>query len=189
EADGGLGLGFLEVGILAEEMGRVVAPTPYLATATQLTPMLREAGASSFLADVAAGRITGTLALAEGGRWTTDAIGCTAERSGDGWRLDGRKSHVLDGATADELAVVARGEDGLGVFLVPGAKVASLPLDVIDPTMPLATVTLDGVEVDGDRVLMEPGDPRADAAITRVLEEAPTSLSLSTVAPCRSIFE
>ena len=189
ESDGGLGLGFLEVGILAEEMGRVVAPTPYLATATQLTPMLREAGASGFLAEVAAGRITGTLALAEGGRWTTDAVRCTAERSGDGWRLDGRKSHVLDGATADELAVVARGEDGLGVFLVPGSKAAALALDVIDPTMPLATITLDGVEVDGDRVLLEPGDARAEVAITRVLEEATTALSLSTVATCRSIFE
>jgi alkylation response protein AidB-like acyl-CoA dehydrogenase len=189
ESDGGLGLGFLEVGILAEEMGRVVAPTPYLATATQLSPMLREAGASGFLAEVAGGRITGTLALAEGGRWTTDAVRCTAERSGDGWRLAGRKSHVLDGATADELAVVARSEDGLGVFLVPGSKVSALPLDVIDPTMPLATVILDGVEVDGERVLIEPGDARAEVAITRVLEEATTALSLSTVATCRSIFE
>jgi alkylation response protein AidB-like acyl-CoA dehydrogenase len=75
------------------------------------------------------------------------------------------------------------------VFLVPGAKVAALALDVIDPTMPLATITFDGVEVDGDRVLIEPGDARAEVAITRVLEEATTALSLSTVATCRSIFE
>src|SRR5689334_9640883 len=56
EAHGGIGLGFLEVGILVEELGRVVAPTPFLATVTQLAPLLREAGSSFLLADIAAGR-------------------------------------------------------------------------------------------------------------------------------------
>ena len=62
EEHGGLGLGFLEVGILVEELGRVVAPSPFLATVTQLAPLLREAGSSFLLADVAAGRTTGSLA-------------------------------------------------------------------------------------------------------------------------------
>ena len=54
EAHGGLGLGVLEVGILVEELGRVVAPSPSCATVTQLAPLVREAGSSFRLDDVAA---------------------------------------------------------------------------------------------------------------------------------------
>jgi alkylation response protein AidB-like acyl-CoA dehydrogenase len=186
---GGLGLGFLEVGIVVEELGRAVAPTPYLATATQLAPVLRESGSSFLVADLAAGRCTGTLAVAEGGVWHVDAVAATARPSGDGWVLDGTKTHVLDGATATELAVVARGEAGLGVFVVPGAAVTATPTAVIDPTLPVATVHLAAVEVSGERVLVEPGDPRATQVIERTLEEATTALALSTVATCRAIFE
>ena len=57
EEHGGLGLGYLEVGIVVEELGRVAAPTPFLATATQLVPMLREAGSSFLMAEIAAGAL------------------------------------------------------------------------------------------------------------------------------------
>src|ERR687893_229149 len=69
EDDGGLGLGYLEVGILVEELGRLAAPSPYLSTATQLVPALHEAGTTFLLAEVASGTVTGSLALAEDGRW------------------------------------------------------------------------------------------------------------------------
>ena len=194
ETVGGLGLGFIEVGIVVEELGRVCAPTPFLATVTQLAPVLREAGRSDRLGDVAAGRGTGTLALAEAGRWDLGSIAATARRTAGGWVLDGTKSHVFDGATADDLAVVARledssGDEGLGVFLVPGDAVTSRPSAVIDPTMPLATVVLDGTEVDDERVLFEPGDPRGPDAIRRSVEEATAALALSTTATARAIFE
>jgi alkylation response protein AidB-like acyl-CoA dehydrogenase len=186
---GGLGLGFLEVGIVTEELGRVAAPTPFLATVTQLVPVLREAGTTWRLDDVAAGRCTGTLALAEGGVWHADAVRATARASGDGWVLDGVKSHVLDGATADELAVVARAPEGLGVFVVPGSAAEAMPTTVIDPTLPIATVVLRGVEVAGERVLVAPGDPAAERVVERALEEATTALALATVATSRAIFE
>jgi alkylation response protein AidB-like acyl-CoA dehydrogenase len=189
EAHGGLGLGYLEIGILVEELGRAVAPGPFLATVTQLVPVLAEAGSSFCLAEVAAGAVTGTLALAEGGRWAPAAVRTAARRVADGWVLDGVKSHVVDGATATELAVVARGEAGLGVFAVPGAAVTAVPAVVVDPTLPVATVTLDGVEVSGDRVLVEPGDPAAERVTERALQQATTALALSTVATCRAIFE
>ncbi len=195
EEHGGLGLGFLEVGIVVEELGRVVAPTPFLGTLTQLVPLVREAGSTFRLADVAAGTCTGTLALAEEGSWRPGAIRATARPSGSGgWLLHGTKSHVLDGTTADELAVVARldgtrGDDGLGAFAVPREQVTSTPVTVIDPTLPMATVILDGVEVDGGRVLVEPGDPAAATMVERALQEATTALALSTVASCRAVFE
>jgi alkylation response protein AidB-like acyl-CoA dehydrogenase len=194
EEHGGLGLGPLEVGIVVEELGRAVAPSPFLATVTQLVPLLVEAGASDLLAGVAAGTSTGTLALAEDGTWSLAAVRATARRTGGGWVLDGTKSHVLDGASADHLAVVARlggsaGADGVGAFLVRRSAVDSAPRAVIDPTLPIATVTLAGVEVGADAVLLEPGDPGAARAIERALHESVTAMALSTTATCRRIFE
>lgn len=186
---GGLGLGFLEVAVVAEELGRVVAPGPYLATVTQFAAAVVASGSSFGLVDVARGTATGALAIAERGRWEPGAVACEAVAVGDGWRLTGTKSHVLDGATADELVVVARGAAGLGVFAVSGSAITASSPTVIDPTLPLATVVLDSVEVAGDRVLVAPGDPRVDDVVRRMLDEATAALALSTVATCRAIFE
>src|SRR4029078_5462215 len=69
EADGGIGLGMIEAGILAEELGRVIAPGALLATVTQFVPAVREVGTAAqrtrFLGAVAAGEISGSLAIAE----------------------------------------------------------------------------------------------------------------------------
>ncbi len=189
EGHGGLGLGFVEVGVVVEELGRVVAPGPYLATVTQFAAAVVAAGSSFGLADVVAGTCTGTLAVAEGGRWDLGAVATEAVAAGGGWRLTGTKTHVLDGASAHELVVVARGDAGLGLFAVPGSAVAASSSAVMDPTMALATVVLDGVEVTGERVLLAPGDPSADDVVRRVLDEATAALALSTVATCRAIFE
>ncbi len=199
EDHGGLGLSFVEVGLVVEEMGRVVAPGPFLATVTQFAPLVREAGTpeqrTAFLPRVAEGSLTGTLALAEGdGVWRADAVHTTARPVGAGWVLDGAKSHVFDGATADEIAVVARregtsGEDGIGVFVVAGSTVSARSREVIDPTQPIADLALEGVEVTSDRVLIQPGDPRAPRAVARAVEEATTAIALSMTGTCRVIFE
>ena len=174
-ADGGLGLTFVETGLVVEELARVVAPTPFLATVTQFAAMVRECGGDgSWLEKVAEGAITATIAV--DGR-------VTAARAGDGWVLNGSVSHVLDGATADEIAVVAEG----GVFVVPKHSAKAAPLHTIDPTMPLANITLDGVQVHAERVLLTPGDDAT--GIQRAMGEAITAMALSTVATCRAIFE
>lgn len=187
---GGLGGGFVEVGVLIEALGTHVAPGPYLSTATQFSPALSAAGSGACLAQVAAGELTGTVAIAERGRWSPRIPATVAEPDGSGdWVLSGTKSHVLDGATADEMVVVARGGRGPGVFLVPAAAVRAEPLSVIDPTLGLATVHLDRARVAPERVLVEPGDPRAGQIIERTLDVATAALALSTVATCRRIFD
>jgi alkylation response protein AidB-like acyl-CoA dehydrogenase len=192
EAHGGLGLGAVELCLVAEECGRAVAPGPFLATATQLAPLLQEARGSACaedaLARVAAGRLTGTVALAEDDRWDLGAIACRAERDGAGFRLTGRKSAVFDGASAEEIAVVARGDAGLGVSLVPGAAAKAAPRTLLDPTLPLADLLLDGAPVPAERVLVAPGPAGARAA-ERALEVATVALALATVGTCRRIFE
>jgi alkylation response protein AidB-like acyl-CoA dehydrogenase len=200
EQFGGLGLGFVELSLVVEELGRVVAPSPFLATVTQFVPMVREvsepATADVYLRPVAEGRATGALALAEAatGRWEPATVTTTARPSGNGWILDGTKSWVMDGASADEIAVVARregstGTDGLGVFVVPGRSLPSRLLPVIDPTEPLVELTLDGIEVGPERVLAEPGRPGVAGAIHRALEETVACLAVSTTGTCRTIFD
>jgi alkylation response protein AidB-like acyl-CoA dehydrogenase len=196
---GGLGYGFVELAVVVEELGRVVAPSPFLATLAQFAPMVAEAGSSEqrevWLRPVAQGRITGTVALAEAaGRWDPAAVATTAEPAGSGWVLSGRKSYVLDGCSADEVVVVARrkgssGSDGLGIFVVAGSAVTARALDVRDPTQPLAELTFAGTEVDADRVLAEPGDDRAALAVRRAVEQATVAMATSVTGTCRAIFD
>ena len=192
EAQGGLGLGAVELCVVAEELGRAVAPGPFLATATHYAPLLQAAGASDLaherLARVAEGALTGTVALAEDDRWDLARVACRAERSGDGYRISGRKTGVFDGASADEIAVVARGERGLGVFLVPGAAAKPAPRTLLDPTLALADLALDGVAVPAEHALLAPG-PEVECAVARALEVATVALALATVGACRRIFE
>jgi alkylation response protein AidB-like acyl-CoA dehydrogenase len=195
EAVGGMGLGFIEVGILVEELGRATAPSPYLATITQYAAAIQEAGSTFSLSDVAHGQRTGTLAIAEAGVWRPEAIRTAAAPApGGGWSLQGRKSHVFDGASAEELVVVARrpgttDDLGLGLFVVSAESVTAEALPFpMDETIPTATVDID-TTVEGDRVLVEPGDPRARSVIDRTLQRATTAIALSTVATCRALFE
>jgi alkylation response protein AidB-like acyl-CoA dehydrogenase len=136
---GGLGMGFVELTVLLEELGRSVAPGPLLATVTQFAPAVREAGTAAqqerFLAAVAAGQLTGTLAVAEEtADWDLEAVRSTARLDGQEWRLDGTKRFVLDGGSAQELAVAARvpgggagADEGIGVFVVPQSTVRVAP--------------------------------------------------------------
>jgi alkylation response protein AidB-like acyl-CoA dehydrogenase len=195
EAAGGLGMGYVAVALVAEELGRAVAPGAFLATVTQFAPAVRELdGSSDLLARVAAGQVTGAVALAEEGGWEPAAVAATARETVDGWVLAGAKRAVLDGARADEVLVVARAEgtegaEGLGAFLVEGRSLDATPRAVIDPTLPLADLVLGGVHVPPDRVLAPPGTEGVAEALDRAGQEATVALAASTVGACRVVFE
>jgi alkylation response protein AidB-like acyl-CoA dehydrogenase len=194
---GGLGLGFVELAVVVEELGRAIAPGPFLPTLSQFVPAIREAGSAEqqrrFLTDVVAGRITGTLAVAEeSGSWAGEDVTLVARSQGDGWILHGSKHYVADGATANELVVAARldgtdGPDGLALFIVPREAVAASSLQTLDASRQYASVHLDGVTVGPDRTLGEPG--RCAPVLARVVEEASTALALEMVGTCQSIFD
>jgi alkylation response protein AidB-like acyl-CoA dehydrogenase len=193
ESHGGLGLGFVELALVAEELGRAVAPGPLLATTTQFAPALRELGgdaaAERLLPSVASGACTGALAWAEEGQWTMDAIRTTARPTGVGWVLDGEKCAVLDGATADEVVVIARGDSGLGAFVVAGDHLVVTRRTTLDPTLAVADVRLDAVAVDAGRTLALPGSPHVEQALARAGHEAAVAVAAMTVGACRRIFE
>ncbi|MEM7139591.1 MAG: acyl-CoA dehydrogenase family protein [Actinomycetota bacterium] len=185
EDAGGLGFGFVEVGLLAEELGRAAAPGPLLAVVSQYIPLLVEAGATERLGAAAAGEQIGALAWAEHGRWDSASVEATATPAGDGWAIDGVKGAVLAAEYADVFAVVARSAEGVGAFLVDAADaVLEVPV-VVDPGLGLADVTFSGAPA---TALLAPGDA-TDAALGRVAEQAVVAMALHTVGACRRIFE
>jgi len=133
EEVGGTGLGFVDLTVLMEEMGRVVMPSPFFATLLGGLA-IHEAGSAAqkkeWLGKIAAGEAKATLAWTEpSARWDAAGVATTAKKAGGGYALSGTKLFVPDAHLADVLVVAARTqesarpEDGLGLFLVPrGAR-------------------------------------------------------------------
>lgn len=126
ERYGGMGAGPVEVGIVAQELGRVVAPEPFLSAVVLAGGVVALAGTeeqkASLLEAVASGETVLAFAHAEpGARWTPTAEKVTATASGEAWTLTGVKEPVPHGARADRLVVSAALPDGgTGLFLVDG---------------------------------------------------------------------
>src|SRR5918994_3497966 len=192
---GGLGRSFVELAVVLEELGRVAAPGPFLATMTQFLPAVREAGTPAqvhrFLSAVAAGQLNGTLALHEGGRWDPFSIGATAARDGDGWILSGHKRQVLCCAEVDEIVVAARRESGaLGLFVVPAAELTFSRVTSLHGTRSLGNLELDGVWVPDARMLGDP-DTLEDAtpAVAATVAEASVGMALDIIGVCDALFQ
>lgn len=176
EADGGAGLGAVELSLIAEELGRTLAPIPWFETAVLATTAIAEAGnaaqKSAFLSPIARGETIATLAMRdEAGRPIPEGIGPTIAKDGDGWRLSGRAHFAPFGAVADLLVVAAReagssGWDGISLIALPAADLAREPLNSFDLTRPLAHIDLDA-SVPADAVLGEAGT--AGLALRRTL--------------------
>ena len=125
EEDGGMGAGPIEVAIVAEEIGRVLAPEPFIETVVLAGGLVAAAGTAEqkgeLLAGISEGTTIAVFAHAEPRtRWSASAEGVTATPSGAGWALTGVKEPVPSGARADVLVVSAVIDGGTGLFLVQG---------------------------------------------------------------------
>ncbi len=124
EDDGGMGAGPVEVALVCEEIGRVIAPEPFLTSVVLAGGLVAAAGTPEqrrrVLPALAEGSLLPTFAYLEPGRrWQTAAAAVSARQDGDRWLLDGAKEPVAHGARADLLVVSAALPDGgTGVFLV-----------------------------------------------------------------------
>ena len=196
ESLGGIGYGFVELGLLCEEMGRSVTPAPFLSTTTQFVPMILEAGSEeqrkAWLGPVTSSGATGSVAVAEAGHgWDLRRLDPLARKGSGGWVIDGTKRFVFDGATSDTVVVVAAAADpeAPGVFVLPRSAAEVTEHTLIDPSQPLADLRFDGVEVAAEGVLIEPGDTRGREAVGRAMDQAVAALSLSMTGTCRAIFD
>ena len=162
EEHGGAGFGYVGAGLIAQELGRTLAASPYIATSLMAATALSKLGSddqkAAHLPKIAAGESVFAIATDEVRKHTPNHVAMTAERSGNGFKLSGEKSFVAEGAAADQLIVAARTaggereEEGITLFLVDAAKAQKDRMKTID-ARGFARVTLDGVEVDGDAVL------------------------------------
>jgi acyl-CoA dehydrogenase len=157
EEHGGSGLGAVEAGVVAEALGRTLTPSPFLGSGVLAATVLKggsEEQQAAWLPRIAAGEAIVALAVDEGPKHAPARIGMTAERSGNGFRLNGAKGFVLDGHVADALIVAARTEGGLTLFLVdPKTAGVEVERTVMVDAHNAARVTLTDVEVDADAVV------------------------------------
>lgn len=146
---GGLGLSALEACVIAEELGRVLAPTPWTSSAILFADAVALGGAESqrraWLPRIASGEAIGTVAFAEGAGirpWARASVSASA--SGAGYELSGVKSPVVDIGCADVAVVTANGPDGLGLYLIElaqdGVDIQLVPS--LDESRPLGRLTL-----------------------------------------------
>ena len=171
----GLGQGAVEAQIVFEEMGRVLYPGPYFASAGLATNALLcsgdEAACGDLLPGIAAGTTIATVAVteADGGWEDGPATRTTAKRSRTGWVLDGAKSFVPNGHVADLFLVTARTGAGLSLFAVDSADpgVESRALESLDLTRRLA-----GLAFAGARARLVGEDGGAPGVIAATVDRA-----------------
>lgn len=168
EDEGGMGLGNIEAGIVLEEVGRNLSPSPFLTSAVAAVEALKSAGKDQrerWFGGIASGESVIGLAIDESAKHRPANTTCAAERSGNGFKLSGKKQFVVQGASADMLIVAARtsgaaGEtEGVTLFAVE-KDAAGLNVDAVrlaDSSV-AAHVELDGVEVTADAVIGEVDD-------------------------------
>ena len=166
EEFGGSGLGCVEAGVVMEEIGRTLMPSPFLSTAVLGASALSRGGSAAqkaeYLSKISAGSLLTALAVDEGAKHRPLQTAMQAVRAGNGFRLNGAKALVVDGHTADLLVVAARsagsaGEaKGITLFLVnPKSKGVTTERTVMVDAHNAARIAFDNVEVDADHVLGE----------------------------------
>ena len=162
EDQGGLGLGHVEAGVVLEEIGRNLSPSPFLSTAVAAVEALKGTGqAERWFPGIIAGETVAALAIDERAKHR-DTVAMKAERSGNGFRLTGEKRFVTHGHTADLIIVAARtagsddDADGITLFAVPKDAVGlSAHAERLADASLAARLEFDSVEVDADAVIGE----------------------------------
>jgi alkylation response protein AidB-like acyl-CoA dehydrogenase len=197
EEFGGAGLGMVELCVVLEELGRSLAPVPFLPSAIAGVA-IRECGDDAqrqlWLPRFCTGESIGTLAIIEeSGSENPEDLNLCAAADGERYVFDGRKLFVPDAAAADVLIVVARtgttSTDGLGLFLVPRetAGVELVPMSSMDLLRPLYEVRFDGVTLPSEALLG--GDRNADPKLARVLDRARVMVAAEMIGGAESCLE
>jgi alkylation response protein AidB-like acyl-CoA dehydrogenase len=184
EQHGGAGFGFVELGVVLEELGRALAVSPFLAcvmASELLLGMDDPAAGARFLPAIASGELIATVAIAgDQGSWRPADAPVHAVADGGAWRVTGTTSYVLDGASAHVALVVARDDSGtLGVFSVDSPATAPgvtcEPLASMDFTRKIARLTFESVAA--QRI----GATDATPAVERMLDRIAIALAADSV--------
>jgi len=196
---GGLSGTAVDTMLVMEQFGKGLLLEPYLSTVVTCGGLIRDAGSDSLkkrlLPQIGAGTVKLSFAGHEAeGRYDLAYVACTAQESGGSWRLSGRKTVVLDGASADYFLVSARSggklsdHDGISLFLVPkdakGLTVAAYPTQ---SGARAADLALENVAVGADALIGAPG--RALPIIERAVDRAIAALCAEAVGIINALNE
>ena len=189
---GGAGMGFAELVVVMEELGRTLAPEPFLSTVLlggqALALSGNEALAKEWLTRICAGEAIVALGYQEArSRYDLGAVDTRAEADGDGFRLTGEKVQVLDGHVADAIVVSAQADAGPTLFLVPaGAAGLSVTRQTRLDSRNAALVRLDGVSVGPEAVLGGIGG--GGALLEQVVDRATVGLCAEMLGGMQQAF-
>jgi alkylation response protein AidB-like acyl-CoA dehydrogenase len=190
EQFGGAGYTFVELGVVLEELGASLACVPFFSSVVLTQSLLMAlddaAGHSRWLPGLASGATRGAVAFAErSGGWDGRGIQTEAIRDGAGWRLDGAKTFVVDGHTADLVMVLAETDTGLSVFAVePDASgLTRSVLETMDQTRKQA-----GIELSGTPAVLVGGPGAGSAALARMSDLAAIALATEAVGGARAVL-
>lgn len=198
ESYGGLDFGFSGLGTIFEESGRTLAASPLFSTVVLGASAIEFAGSEEqkqeLLGEVAAGSLTLALALEEGTHHAPTNIALTAEKSGDSYTLNGTKTFVLDGHSADKLVVVARTSgqagdtDGISLFIVD-QETAGININrtINMDSRNAARIEFSNVSVPASQLLGEEG--KSFDALDKTLDRGRAILAAEMLGGCLEMFQ
>jgi alkylation response protein AidB-like acyl-CoA dehydrogenase len=199
EALGGAGMGFAELVLVLEALGRNLAPEPFLSSVAMAGQALllggSEAQQQAWIPGLVEGDTLLSLAyLEEGSRFDLNRVAARAEQKDGGWTIRGQKIQVLDGHVADAFVVSARtagdesDAEGIGLFLVPaGAAGLTTTRQTRLDSRGAVLVSFDGVEVAADAAIGEVGG--AAPLLERVIDRATVALGAEMLGGMSKAFE
>lgn len=203
EEFGGMGLGYVELVAMLEQMGRFLFCSPFYATVCLATNALLVAGTQTqkekYLPRICEG-MTGTLAYTgkssalHGGRWGAEAVEATVSREGDCYVLNGQLRFVPDGHSADLLIIAARkegstGEQGISLFTVPAdhAGITRQLLPTMDQTRKQAEIILENVKLPLAALMAE--EDSAWPALEKIIDLATVALAAEQMGGAQQILD
>jgi alkylation response protein AidB-like acyl-CoA dehydrogenase len=191
EEFGGSGFSYVELIVVLEEMGASLLCAPFFSTVALGANALLTSGddeaKKNYLPGIASGETIATLAITEdNGKWDFSGIECAAEKSGDGWVLNGHKMFVIDGHVANLIVVAARTAAGVSLFAVQGdaAGLVRTSLPTMDQTRKQARL-----EFSGTPAVLIGTDGGAEAGLSKTLDLAAVALAAEQVGGAQHVLD
>lgn len=195
EEFGGLGFGHMGMGVVMEECGRTLTPSPLLSTAILGATAILNAGTdeqkAEMLPQIAGGELLVALALEETAHHNPYQIETKVNKSGESFKVSGDKKFVLDGHIADKLIVVARSSgkagdrDGLSLVIVDrNATGVTTSRTIMADSRNAANITFKDAEA---VILGEPG--KAGDVLDKVLDTGRIQLSAEMLGSLQECYE
>jgi alkylation response protein AidB-like acyl-CoA dehydrogenase len=198
EAYGGMGLGYVELVAVMEQMGRYLLCAPYLSTVAMATNALLIAGSeqqkSVYLPQIVEGKVASLAFNSVSSHWDANAVVASYRRDGDNYILNGDYRYVLDGQRADFLIVAAReegskGAEGISLFVTPAdtSGIQRSVLPTMDQTRRQAQIQLNNVSLVGSDLLGVAG--HGAEALAKILNLATIALAAEQAGGMQEVLD